>query len=86
MKSVIQPSPKSASTPLGLIAAVVADAEMHKKILGSGRNTTLIISTDEMEDNLKIVKSLEDIGLLLGVNKTITNEAKNKTDDFLVFY
>ena len=87
MKSVIQPSPKSASIPLGLIAAAVADAEMHKKILGSGRNTTLIISNYEMEDNLKIVKSLEDTGLLLeGVSKTIKNEAKNKTDDFLVFY
>ena len=87
MKSVIQPSPKSASIPLGLTAASVADAEIHKKILGSGRNTKLIISNDEIEDNLKIVKSLEDTGLLLkGVSKTIKNEAKNKTDDFLVCY
>ena len=87
MKSVMQPSPKSASIPLGLTAAAAADAEMHKNILGSGRNRTLIISNDEMEDNLKIVKSLEDTGFFLeGVSKAIKNEAKNKTDDFLVCY
>ena len=38
---------------------------MHKKILRSGNTTTLIISNDEMEDIIKIVKSLEDSGLLL---------------------
>ena len=61
MKSVIQPLAKSVLIPLGLIAeASAADAAMHKKILGSGHITTLIISNDEMEDILKIVKSLED--------------------------
>ena len=48
--------------------------EYIKKILGSGHhpsdstlhnNTILIISNDEMEDIIKIVKSLEDSGLLL---------------------
>ena len=38
--------------------------EYIKKILGSG-NTTLIISNNEMEDIIKIVKSVEDCGLLL---------------------
>ena len=34
------------------------------------------MSNDEMEDIIKIVKSLEDYGLLLrGVSKTIQNEA-----------
>ena len=52
---------------------------MHKKILGSGHNTTLIISNDEMKDILKILKSLEDSGLLLeGVSETIKNEAKQQ--------
>ena len=37
-----------------------------KKILGSG-NATLIISNNEMEEIIKIVKSLEDSGLLLKV-------------------
>ena len=75
MKSVIQPLAKSVLIPLGLTAA--ADAGIHKKILGSGHNTTLIISNNEMEDILKIVKSLEDSGLLLkGVSETTKNEAK----------
>ena len=37
-------------------------------MLGSG-TTTLVISNDEMEDVMKIVKSLEDSGLLIkGLN------------------
>ena len=40
MKSVIQPLAKSVLIPLGLTAA---DARIHKKILDSGHNTTLII-------------------------------------------
>ena len=70
MKSVIKPLAKSVLIPLGLTAA--ADAGIHEKILGSGYNTTLIISNDEMDDILKIVKSLEDSGILLkGVSETI---------------
>ena len=65
MKTLIQPLAKSVLIPLGLTAAAsAADAGMHKKILGSGRNATLIISNDEMKDILKIVKSLENPGLL----------------------
>ena len=61
MKSVIKPLAKSVLVPLGLTAAAsTADAGIHKKILGSGHNTTLIISNDEMDDILKIVRSLED--------------------------
>ena len=68
MKSVIKPSAKSVLIPLGLTAAAsAADAGIHKKILGSGNNnnTTLIISNDEMVGILKIVKSLENSGVLL---------------------
>ena len=54
-----------------------------KKILGSG-NTTLIISNDEMKYIIRIVKSLDDSGLLLkGVTKTIQNEAKQQRGGFL---
>ena len=57
--------------------ALAADARIHKKILGSGHNTTVITSNDEMKDILKIVKSLENCGLILeGVSETIKNEAK----------
>ena len=54
--------------------------EYIKKILGSGHNTTSIISNDETNDILKIVKSLQNSGLLLGVSETI------KKDDFLACY
>ena len=48
---------------LGLTgAASAADAGIHRKILGSGNMTTIIISNDEIADIIKIVKSLEDSG------------------------
>ena len=73
MKSVITPLAKSVLIPLGLTAAAsAADAGIHKKILGSGGHTTLIISNNEIEDLIKIVKSLEDSGLLLkGVTELV---------------
>ena len=76
LKSVIKPF-----AMLGLTA--VTDAAINKKILGSG-TTTLIISNNEMNDILKIVKSLEDSGVLLkGVSETIKNEAKEQKGGFL---
>ena len=88
IKSVIKPLAKSVLVPLGLTAAASAvDAGIHKKILGSGNdhnNSILIISNDEMDDILKIVKSLEDSGVLLkGVGETIENEAKEQRGGFL---
>ena len=87
MKSVIKPLAKSVLIPLGLTAAAsAADAGIHKKILGSGHNnnTTLIISNDEMDDILKIIKSLEDSGVLLkGVSETIQHEAKEQRGGLL---
>ena len=71
MKNVIKTLAKSVLISLGLTAAAsAADAGIHKKILGSG--TTIIMSNDEMEDIIKIVKSLEYSGLLLkGVSEII---------------
>ena len=87
MKSVIKQLAKSVLVPLGLTAAAAAaDAGIHKKIVGSdhNNNTTLIISNDEMDNILKIVKSLEDSGVLLkGVSETIQNEAKEQRGGFL---
>ena len=52
-------------------------------MLGSG-TTTLIISNDEKDDILKIVKSLEDSNVLLkGVSETIQHEAKEQRGGFL---
>ena len=76
---------KSVLIPLGLTAvASAADAGIHKKILGSGNTTTLIISNYEIEDIIKIVKSLEGSGLLLkGVTETVQNEVKEQKGGFL---
>ena len=82
IKDVIKALAKSFLIPLGLTAAAsAADAEILKKVLESCHNntTTLIISNNEMEDIIKIVKSLEDSGLLLkGVSETVQNEAKEQ--------
>ena len=62
---VLKPLTKSILKPLGLIAATSAtDAAIHKKVFRSG-NKTLIISNEEMNDIMKIVKSLKESGLLI---------------------
>ena len=75
---------KNVINPLGLTAAAsAADAGIHKKILGSGNTTTLIISNKDMEDLIKIVKSLENSGLLLnGVTESAKNEIKEQKGGF----
>ena len=46
--------------------------------------TTLIISYEEMNDIMKIVKSLEESGLLIkGVSETIKSEAKEQKGEFV---
>ena len=79
---------KSVVKPLGILgltaAASATDAAINKKILGSGNHTTLIISNDDMQDLLKIVKSLEDSGILLdGITETVKNEVKELKGGFL---
>ena len=65
IKNVIKPLAKSFLIPLVLTAAAsAADTGIHKKLL-SGYNTTLVISNDQLEDILKLVKSLENSGILL---------------------
>ena len=52
-------------------------------MFGSG-TATLIISNEEMNDIMKIVKSLKEPSLSIkGVSKTITNEAKEQKGGFL---
>ena len=79
---------KSVVKPLGMLgltaAASATDAAINKKILGYGNYTTLIISNDNMQDLLKIVKSLEDSGILLnGITETVKNEVKEQKGGFL---
>ena len=80
LKSVIKPFGM-----LGLTAAASStDAAINEKILGSGNHITLIISNDAMQDLLKIVKSLEDSGILLdGITETVENEIKEQKRGFL---
>ena len=84
IKNVIEPLAKIVLIPLGLTAAAsAAVAVIHKKILGSA-HTTLIISNNEIEDMIKIIKSLEDSGLLLkGVTETVQSEVKEPKGGFL---
>ena len=81
---VAMPLAKNVLAPLELSAVMSAiDGSIKKKMLGSGA-TTLIISNDEMGDILKIVKSLEDSGVLLkGVTETIQHEDKEQRGGFL---
>ena len=85
IENVIKPEATSVLIPLGLPAAAsAADAGIPKKVLGPWNTTTLIISNDEMEDIIKLVKSLEDSSLLLkGVTETVQNEVKEQKGGFL---
>ena len=48
---------------------------------------TSIISNEEINDIMKIVKPLEKSGLLIkSVTETIKKEGKNKKTDLLVFF
>ena len=95
MKIVLTPLAKSVLLLFGLSAAMSAtDAAIQKKIYRSGcpldlasRTTVLIISNEEMEDVMKIVKSLEESVLLIKViSETTKNEGKSKNVDLFEYY
>ena len=75
--NVLKSLAKSVLTLLELTAGATG-VVIHNKMFGSGM-TVLIISNEEMNHIMKIVKSLEETGLLKkGVSETIKNEAKEK--------
>ena len=80
----LKPIAKSVLIPLGSTAAAsAADAAIYKKMFGSGP-TTLPISNEEMNDIMKIVKSLVESALLIkGVSQAVKNEAKEQKGGFL---
>ena len=84
MKNAFKPSVKIVLIPLGLTAAAsAADAAIQKKIFGLGM-TALIISSKEMNEIMKIIKSLEESSLLIkGVNETTKIEAKEQNRGFI---
>ena len=77
MKNVLKPLATRILIPLGLKAkASATDAAIYKKMLGSAM-TTLIFANEEMNDIMRIVKSLEESGLLIkDISETIKTEAK----------
>ena len=83
LMKVAMPLAKNVLTPLGLTAAISAiDGSIQQKIHGSG--VKLIIEQEGMKDIMKIIKALENFGILLkGVSKTIKNETKEQRGGFL---
>ena len=77
IKNVLKPLAISVLILLGLTTAASATD------FGFG-NTTLIISNDEINDITKIIKSLEESGLLIKrVSETIKNEAQEQQEGHL---
>ena len=82
--NTLKPVAKNLLIPLGLtVTASGTKAAIHKKMFGSV-NTTLLISNEEINGFMKIVKSLEESGLLIkGASETIKNEAQEQKEGFL---
>ena len=83
LMKVALPLAKNVLAALGLTAAMSAiDGGIRKKIHGSG--VKLIIEQEDMKDIMKIIKALENSGILLkGVSKAIKNETKEQRGGFL---
>ena len=71
-------------SPLGITAAASGiDAGIQKKIYSS-ETTTLMISSKEIDDIMKIVLALGDSNILIkGITKTIKNEKTEQKGRFL---
>ena len=84
IKSGLTPLGKNVLLPFGWSTGIsAADAAIQKKIYGSG-STASIISNEEMEDIMKIVKSFEESGLLIkGISAANKNEIKKRKGGFL---
>ena len=80
---VAMPLTKNVLAPLGLTTAMSAiDGSIQKKIHGSV--VKLIIEQEDMKDIMKIIKALENSGILLkGGTKTIENETKEQKVGYL---
>ena len=94
MKNVFKLLAKSVLIPSELTAAAATTGAMiHKKVLRSGRPSSLasrtmtqIISNEEINDNMKIAKFFKESGSIIkGVSETIQNEAQTQEGRFLRF-
>ena len=75
---------KSFLVQLRLLTAVLAtDAAIQNNIFGSS-TTALVLSNEDLNDIVAIVKSLEERSLFIkGVSEIIKNEAKEQKGQFL---
>ena len=82
--AILKPLAKNVLIPFGLTAtASQTEAVIHKKMFGPGF-TTLTISNEEMENIMKIFKSLVGSSLLIKrVREAFKNEAKEQEGGFL---
>ena len=87
LMKVAIPLAKNILVPLWITASTLAiDAGIQKKIHGSG-TTTLIISNEEMNEIIKVVKALEDSHIFFEeVTKTIKNETKEEEGGFISMF
>ena len=78
--NVLKPLVKSVLIPQELMAGASAtEGSIHKKMFA-----TLIVSSKEIYEIMKTVKSLEKSGLLIkGISETIKNEAKEQKGGFI---
>ena len=68
----------------GYIKNILGSVGCRHSSSSASHHTTLIMSNKDMEDLIKIVKSLEDSGLLLkGVTESVQNEVKEQKRGFL---
>ena len=76
---MLKPLAKSVLITLGLAAAASAtDAAIHKKMFGSDM-TTQTISNEEMNDNMKKGKSLEESAVLIkGISQQLKRSKRTK--------
>ena len=83
LMKIAMPLAKNVLAPLGLTAAMSAiDGRIQKQMRGDG--IKLMIEDEDMNDIMKIIKALENSGILLsGVGKTIENEVKEQKGGFL---
>ena len=81
---LLKPFAKSVLMSLGLTTpASATNAAIYEKMFGLGVST-LIILDEEMNDIMKITKSLEESGLLIkGISETIKYKAKEQKGGFL---
>ena len=83
VKNVLKPLAKSVLIPLRLTpAASATDAAIYKEMFRSD-TMTLIHSNEEMNEIMKIIKSLEKSGLLIKSVSMIENVAKEQKGGFL---